>query len=176
MNDFYPLPGNPDPPAENGTTIEQLNDVLIRIGNGTTLQEMLGIPVEVMRGIYAHGYRLYQDGRYDDARLFFEFLCTHDMYNADYLLGLAAIHQQQKDYVKAISLYRLAFDLDGHCYRAMLYAGQCNLFLKERDNARICFGIVEHGNASDALKRQARAYLSGMPATDHSTTEGSAHV
>lgn len=165
MNDLYPLPGNTDPIPEERIQIDDINAVLTSIANGATLKDLYGIPDSVMQATYAHGFRLYQNGRYDDAKVFFEFLCAHDMYNADYLVGLGAVHQQTREYQKAIELYSLSFDLDSNNYRAMLYAGQCKLFLKDRETARVCFAIVEHGNADEALKKQARAYLSGMAVT-----------
>ncbi len=165
MNDLYPLPGNTDPLPEERIKLDDVNAVLTSIADGATLKDLYGIPDSVMQATYAHGFRLYQNGRYDDAKVFFEFLCAHDMYNADYLLGLGAVHQQTREYQKAIQLYSLSFDLDSTNYRAMLYAGQCRLFLKDREAARVCFAIVEHGNADSALKKQAHAYLSGMTST-----------
>ncbi len=178
MNDLYPLPGNSDPLPEERIGLDDINAVLTSIANGATLKDLYGIPDSMMQATYAHGFRLYQSGRYDDAKLFFEFLCAHDMYNADYLLGLAAVHQQMKEYQKAIPLYSLSFDLDGTNHRAMLYAGQCKLFLKDREAARICFAIVAHGAADESLKKQAIAYLSGMTATPAqlSTTPESDHA
>lgn len=163
MNDLYPLPSNTDFLPGEALSAETVSNILTAAAKLPALRSSCEVPEHIMQSIYAHGYHLYQKGCIDDAKTFFEFLCIHDMFNADYLLGMAAIHQQKKDYPKAIQLYFMCFALDNKNYRTMLYAGQCHLHLKNREQARACFAKVDDGEAPDALKKQARAYLSVLP-------------
>src|SRR5579859_6956976 len=99
--------------AEGGNT--KMKDmavaVLEAVQGGATLKDLQGVSQELMDGIYAFAYRFYQQGRLDDAEVFFRFLCIYDFYNAEYALGLAAVCQMKKQYEKAIDLYALAYAL-----------------------------------------------------------------
>jgi len=173
MNDLYPLPGSTDDIQTDESANEYARSIINDMLNGAALKDLLGIPENIMQAIYAHAYDLYEKGRIDDAKVFFHFLCTHDMYNSDYSLGMGAVHQQEKDYEKASQMYALSFALDAKNVRAMLYAGQCNLFLKNKQEAAQCFTCVINSDATTALKTQAQAYLAALQI---SQTKGVAHA
>jgi len=162
MNDLYPLPGNTDEIPSDESTNEYARSIINDMLNGASLKDIYAIPENIMQAIYAHAYALYDKGRMEDAKVFFEFLCTHDMYNSDYCLGMGAVLQQEKDYEKASQMYALSFALDAKNVRAMLYAGQCNLFLKNKSEAAQCFACVVNSDAPAALKNQAQAYLEAL--------------
>ncbi len=173
MDDLYPLPGNTDDIATEESANEYARSIINDMLNGASLKDIYGIPENIMQAIYAHAYDLYEKGRIDDAKVFFQFLCTHDMYNSDYSLGMGAVHQQEKDYQKAGQMYALSFALDAKNVRAMLYAGQCNLFLKNKPEAAQCFTCVIDSEAPTALKTQARAYLAALQT---SQAKGAVHA
>ena len=165
MTQLYPMPCITDDDAEESTATEQSPDVFLgekfeAIMRGATLKEIYGISDQVMNAIYAHAYNFYQSGRNDDAKTFFQFLCAYDIYNADYVMGLAAVHQRQKDFLSAIQLYRLSYAIEPKNTRCMLYAGQCYLYLKDKVNAYSCFSIVAEHELTDSIKKQAQGYLS----------------
>ena len=162
MSSLYPLPTQSD--LADTQNAEMVWDAVM---NGATLKELQSIPDHLMDGIYAHAYDFFHKGRYDDAEVFFRFLCFYDMYNADYMLGLAAVYQQLKQYQKAADTYILAFAFAENDFRPMLHAGQCHLFLKSSDQARFCFSTIIDGAAPESLKAQAQAYLSAMKPTQH---------
>ncbi|MET5115717.1 tetratricopeptide repeat protein, partial [Burkholderia pseudomallei] len=64
--------------------------LLDAVQNGATLKDLHQVPPDLMDGIYAFAYRCYQQGRLDDAEVFFRFLCIYDFYKAEYAMGLAA--------------------------------------------------------------------------------------
>jgi type III secretion system low calcium response chaperone LcrH/SycD len=162
MEQLYPLPGNNEIADESSTDITMIGDIFRAVTNGVTLKEICGIPENVMQAIYAHAYDFYQRGRFDDARIFFEFLCAQDIYNADYAMGMAAVHHQKKDYLRALQMYTLSHVLNPENISAEFHSGQCALFLKDRQRAAACFTNVIESAAPAALKSQAQAYLSAI--------------
>lgn len=159
MEQLYPLPSYTDTANESGVDTAMIGDIFRAVTNGITLKEICGIPENVMQAIYAHAYDFYQRGRIDDARIFFEFLCVQDIYNADYAMGMAAVHHQKKDYRKALQMYTLSGALNPDNIGAEFHAGQCSLFLKDRQRAAACFTSVIESAAPAAMKKQAQAYL-----------------
>ena len=78
--------------------------------------------------VYSLACDYYDKGLIEQAEKIFRSLCLYDFNNINYLLGLAAVKQVQKQYQKAINLYSLAISLnedDASCY---FYIGQCYLF------------------------------------------------
>lgn len=164
MSQLYPLPSNNDEhdfdlPENAAINSELVDNILNVISSGTTLKEIYGISDQMMDAIYAHAYDLYQKGRLDEATIVFQFLYTHDIYNTTYVMGLAAIYQQKKNYAKAVEMYALSYDLDSKNALALLYAGQCHLFLKDQEQAKRCFSDFLESDGKDVFKKQARAYL-----------------
>jgi type III secretion system low calcium response chaperone LcrH/SycD len=164
MSKLYPLPANgdeeePEMSEQNGLTAETINTMIAMISQGLSLKEVYGISDRIMNTIYAHGYEFYQTRRFDEAQTIFQFLYTHDIYNTDYMMGLAAVYQQKKNHAKAINLYALAYELDNKNGLALLYSGQCYLFLNEKEKALHCFAEFLDTDAKDGFKKQARTYL-----------------
>lgn len=145
--------------ASKSTKLETMSSILSTIVGGATLKDIQGVPESVMEGIYAHAYEFYQFSRFDDAEVFFRFLCLYDKHNAEYLMGLGATLQQKKQYQNAIDFYELAFSLAKNDYRAKLHAGQCYLFVRNRQQAVESFSVILESDAPARIKAQAQAYL-----------------
>lgn len=160
MNMTYPKPNMSDKDEAEVRVEDQVSQMFDGIQNGATLREVYGIPDDVMEVIYAHAYDFYQKGRMDDAKLFFRFLCTHDMYNARYALGLGAVYHRRKEYAKATQMYSIAYAIEPEHAGTMFYAGQCHLHLKNKEEAIKCFSNVKGDSVSEAIKKQADGYLS----------------
>jgi len=167
MSQLYPLPCNDDDQEIDELQNDTLNEALVAnilnsVTTGITLKEMYGISDQMMDALYAHAYDFYHKGKLDDALFIFQFLYTHDMYNATYVMGLAAIHQQKRNYAKAVEMYVLAYELDNKKSLALLYAGQCHLFLKDKEQAKFLFSEFLNSGAQENFKKQARAYLDAL--------------
>lgn len=141
---------------------EVTESLLKAMRTGMTIKDVQGVSQATMDGIYRFAYDFYQQGRLDDAEIFFRFLCIYDFYNADYAMGLAAVCQLKKNYVKAIDLYALAFALAKGDYRPMFYTGQCQLMLGKAAIARECFRNVIEYSSDERLKQMAASYLDGL--------------
>lgn len=104
-------------------------------------------------------YDLYQKRKLDEAEAYFRFLYVYDFQNPDCVLGLAAIYQLRKQYIKAVNLYAIAFALARDDYRAVLFSGLCQLALDNIAQARQCFQLVCDKSNDNRLKTRAAAYL-----------------
>ncbi|AOZ52601.1 type III secretion system translocator chaperone SicA [Chromobacterium vaccinii] len=129
------------------------------VSEGATLQDVHGIPQDLMDGLYAHAYDFYNKGRLDDAETFFRFLCIYDFYNPDYIIGLAAVFQLKKQFQKAADLYAVAFALGKSDYRPVFFTGQCQLFMRKAAKAKQCFELVLERSDDEALRVKAQVYL-----------------
>lgn len=148
--------------VEAEAVMEEVFDALTQ---GATLKDLRGIPDDLMEGLYSYAYDFYQKGRLDEAEALFRFLYLYDFYNADYVMGLAAVYQLRKAFQQAADLYAVAFALSRNDYRPMFQAGQCQLSLKKPYKARQCFEIVVGNSDDQELKARARAYLEGLAIT-----------
>ncbi|MEB5957518.1 type III secretion system translocator chaperone SicA [Escherichia coli] len=136
------------------------DNLLDAIQNGATLKDIHQVSNDTMQGVYQLAYDFYYHGKLDDAESLFRFLCIYDFYNPEYAMGLAAVYQLKKNYAKAIDFYALAYSLSKDDYRPMLYAGQCNLMLRQTVQARRCFDIVINRCSDSVLSEKAKVYLS----------------
>lgn len=145
-------------------------EVMQAVLDGTPLKELRGISAEQMDDLYAFAYEFYEQGRLDDAETFFHFLCIYDFYNAQYWMGLAAVHQLKRNYQKAVDLYTVAFAQGKNDYRPMLYVGQCQLALGKAGKAKLCFEHVIERVEDQGMREQAQAYLDALSnvEADHS--------
>ncbi|WP_338806813.1 type III secretion system translocator chaperone SicA [Pseudomonas chlororaphis] len=137
-------------------------EVMQAVIDGTSLMDLRGVSGEQMDDLYAFAYEFYEQGRLDDAEKFFHFLCIYDFHNAQYWMGLAAVHQLKQNYQKAVDLYAVAFAQGKQDYRPMLYAGQCQLALGKAGKAKLCFEYVIERVQEQGLREQAQAYLDAM--------------
>ncbi|AZC90109.1 type III secretion system translocator chaperone SicA [Pseudomonas carnis] len=130
--------------------------------DGTPLKDLRGVSNEQMDSLYAFAHDFYEQGRLDDAEKFFHFLCIYDFYNAQYWMGLAAVHQLKQNYQKAVDLYAVAFAQGKQDYRPMLYTGQCQLALGKAGKAKLCFEYVIEHVQELGMREQAQAYLDAL--------------
>ena len=145
--------------------------VMQAVFDGTPLKDVRGVSSEQMDSLYAFAYEFYEQGRLDDAERFFHFLCIYDFYNAQYWMGLAAVHQLKQNHQKAIDLYAVAFAQGKNDYRPMLYTGQCQLALGRAGKAKLCFEYVMERVQEPGLREQAQAYLAALSDVEADHTE-----
>lgn len=144
---------------------DSLEVILEAVGEGATLKEIHGISDGEMDELYGLAYDFYHQGRLDEAKKFFRFLCIYDFYCSDYLMGLAAVYQLKKAYQKAADLYAVAFAQGNGDYRPMLYSGQCQLAMGKSGKARQCFGAVIKHSKNESIRKIADAYIKAIQKT-----------
>jgi type III secretion system low calcium response chaperone LcrH/SycD len=68
-------------------------------------KQALGFTPQIMEVIYQHGYHLFQNGKYQDALLIFNFLRQLDITQIKYSFAIAACHHYSKEYLDAAANY-----------------------------------------------------------------------
>lgn len=110
--------------------------------------------------VYSLACDYYDKGLIEQAEKIFRSLCLYDFSNINYLLGLAAVKQVQKQYQKAINLYSLAINLDGDNASSYFYIGQCYLFSGEEELAVNSFRQCVSMKCTDNEREQSLGYIS----------------
>lgn len=110
--------------------------------------------------VYSLACDYYDKGLIEQAEKIFRSLCLYDFSNVNYLLGLAAVKQVQKQYNKAINLYSLAIGLDESNASAWFYIGQSYLFSGDKDLAITSFRQCISMACSDNEREQSLGYIS----------------
>lgn len=80
--------------------------------DGMAPKTALQLSDDVMEGIYAHAYNMYNRGLYQEASHIFRLLIILDATEPKYLMGLAACLHMQKQYESATAMYMLCSATD----------------------------------------------------------------
>lgn len=110
--------------------------------------------------VYSLACDYYDKGLIEQAEKIFRSLCLYNFSNINYLLGLAAVKQVQKQYQKAINLYSLAINLDRDNASSYFYIGQCYLFSGEERLALNSFRQCASMKCTDNEREQSLGYIS----------------
>lgn len=139
--------------------VEQMAAMLMEyVQEGVTLKDIEGVSDETMEEMYACAYYFYQEKRLDEAESLFKMLCMYDLNNADYVIGLGAVHQIKKNYQKACDFYALAYVMADNDYSPVLYGGQCHLLQGNIGKALQCFDMVIQKSSDEKLILKAKIY------------------
>lgn len=124
-------------------------------------KDAMGITGEMLEGIYSFGYRLYNNGKYNEAAPVFRLLVLLDPGQAKYLMGLAACFHMCKEYRNAATTYSLCSLIDLEDPLPYYHASDCYLQLGEQDMALKCLeiSIMKMENRSEYAVLQERAKL-----------------
>lgn len=88
-------------------------------------KDAMGLPDEMLEGIYSQAYNMYNTGKYDEASVIFRLLLLLDPLESKYGLGLAAAAQMMKDYQLAFTMYNMVFVTDPENPLAHYHAADC---------------------------------------------------
>lgn len=75
-------------------------------------KDALGFTSQMMEVIYQHGYNLFQNGKYKDALIIFNFLRQLDFSDTRYTFAIAACYQYSKQYLDAAANYSIYKSMD----------------------------------------------------------------
>lgn len=101
----YPLPTEEE-------TKQALMNILQGLGNGLTLQQILGLSDLLLEEIYTIAYSFYSQGKYNEAVGLFQILTASKPQCYKYILGLSSCYHQLKMYDEAAFGFFLAFDAE----------------------------------------------------------------
>ena len=146
---------------ENG--LENVTSQLLEyVHKGINLKDIEGVSDEKMDEMYACAYHFYQERKLDEAESLFKLLCMYDLSNANYVIGLGAVHQFRKNYQKACDFYALAYVMADDNFLPMMYGGQCQLLMGNPGRALQCFDTVVKKSSDKNLVAKAQLYMKAI--------------
>jgi len=98
---------------------------------GVAPKDALGLTSAQMEGIYSQAYRLFNNGKYGEAKGLFRILVALDTLEPKYTMGLAACLHMQKEYELAIVMYLMSARQDPKNPIPMYHASDC--FVKREE-------------------------------------------
>ncbi len=99
------------------------------------LAEGLEMSAASKEEIYALAYRLYENGKYDEAGQLFRLLTFADLTASKHWMGLGAAYQMLKEYEEAAAAYAAAALTDANNPYAPLHGAECLLELGKWEGA-----------------------------------------
>jgi type III secretion system low calcium response chaperone LcrH/SycD len=113
---------------------KKFNDMLM---NDFVPQNALGLSDAMIEGMYGQAYRLYNSGKYAQARETFKFLVMVNSTEPKYLMGLGACYHMLKQYEGAIQTYMICGMLDPNNPVPHYHMSDCSIQLKDLGGAII---------------------------------------
>jgi type III secretion system low calcium response chaperone LcrH/SycD len=114
------------------------------------MTEQTRISHQEAKSLYALGFGLYEQARYTDAGIVFLYLMLHAAPEARHYMGLAACHQAEKEFARALQLYQACILLDPVGPHAHFHSGECLLHLGRKEEALQALGrAASHCQGSD---------------------------
>lgn len=101
----YPVPTEEE-------TAQALKNILEGLGNGLSLQQILGLSDLLLEEIYTVAYSFYSQGKYNEAVGLFQILAASKPQCYKYMLGVSSCYHQLKLYNEAAFGFFLAFDVE----------------------------------------------------------------
>jgi type III secretion system low calcium response chaperone LcrH/SycD len=129
---------------------------------GMPPKDALGINNNILEGIYAQAYRLYNTGKYIEATHLFRMLIMINATEPKYILGLAACFHMLKEYKNAIQTYTMCTLLDPQNPLPHYHSSDCFIQMKDYVSAMICLemAIKRAGERPEYAKMKERALMS----------------
>lgn len=85
--------------------------------------------------LYESGYHYYQNGKYQEALCYFNFLCDLNPLSFRYMFAMAACYQKMENYLQAYDYYLMCTYLDEENPLPYFHLFGCCIEQKEYDNA-----------------------------------------
>lgn len=137
----------------------------------------IGVPTpragQDYEALYALGYNLYGQGRYDEARKVFDYLVLHNQFETRFIIGLGAALQMLQRYDEAITTFGAAALLDFDDPVPVLHSCECLLALGRTEEAADGLESVLEDcppGRNDGVRAKAMGLLALMPTASHDTT------
>lgn len=114
------------------------------LGNGHTLGQLMGTTLESREALYQLAYRLYGQGKYEEAQRMFAVLLLHDHTDRRFYLAYGACAHMLKRHAVALRYYGMASLLNLTDPQPLIHMAECQLVLGDRGKAR---QVLDYGLA-----------------------------
>lgn len=135
---------------------------------GGTLAQALGLGDEECEALYAYGYTLYAQAKYEDAFKIFARLVTFDHMDSRYQMALASAMQMTRRYEAALQQYVIVTVMRVDDPAPVFHCAECLIALGRPEEARASLELVAEtlcgAGRHDAIKARAEALLGTLQA------------
>jgi type III secretion system low calcium response chaperone LcrH/SycD len=153
--------------AEKAEVMKKAEDSMISwttkmMKQGLSPKDAMGLSSQVLEGMYAQAYRLYNTGKYPEASHLFRTLIVMDPTQAKYVLGLAACFHMLKEYKNAIYTYTMSSVVEANNPVPYYHSSDCFIQMKDYMSALVCLklAIKYAGERPEYAKLKERAAMS----------------
>lgn len=131
------------------------------VGPGFPPKDAMGLSDQMIEGIYAQAYQLYNTGKYKEASQLFRLLIMLNGAEFKYALGMAACYHMAKDYEAAVTLYTTCGLLDPNNPIPHYHASDCYLQMNDKVSALIALemAVKRSGAKSEFTQLKDRALM-----------------
>ena len=125
------------------TQTNNMQETLKKISTkGISAKQAMGLTDEMVEGIYGQAYRLFNNGKYNDADQLFRLLLMINPTEGKYTMGLAACLHMQKDYKAAADVYAIVGIIDPQNPVPFYHAADCFMQLHDAMSAIIALEMA----------------------------------
>lgn len=144
---------------EQAKKLEQFASKII--GQGVTPKDAMGLDDQMVEGIYAQAYRLYNTGKYKEACQLFRLLIMLNGAEPKYSLGLAACYHMAKDYESAVAAYTSCGMIDPNNPIPHYHASDCYMQMGDKVSALIALemAVKRSGDKPEFSQLKDRALM-----------------
>lgn len=131
------------------------------VGEGVSPRDAMGLNDQMIEGIYAQAYRLYNTGKYKEASQLFRLLIMLNGAEPKYSLGLAACFHMAKDYSTAAEVYTTCAMIDPTNPIPHYHASDCYIQLGDKISALIALemAVKRSGTKEEYSQLKDRALM-----------------
>lgn len=139
--------------------LEQITSKVV--GQGVPPKDAMGLSDQMVEGIYAQAYQLYNTGKYKEASQLFRLLIMLNGAESKYSLGLAACYHMAKDYDAAVTVYTTCGMLDPNNPIPHYHASDCYLQMNDKVSAMIALemAVKRSGSKPEFTQLKDRALM-----------------
>lgn len=131
------------------------------VGPGVSPKDTMGLSDQMVEGIYAQAYRMYNSGKYKEASQLFRLLIMLNGAEPKYSLGLAACFHMVKEYETAAEAYTTCGMIDPNNPIPHYHASDCYLQMGDKVSAMIALemAVKRSGSKPEFSQLKDRALM-----------------
>jgi type III secretion system low calcium response chaperone LcrH/SycD len=113
------------------------------LASGASLKDIRGLSDQDLETVYAVGFNLYNQGKYEQAEPMFEYGCLYANTEARYWMALGNCRQMLKKYQAAIDAFGFAYLFDSDNPWPVVQTAVCYLALGDKGQAKESLDLAD---------------------------------
>lgn len=132
------------------------------LASGGGLKDLRGLTDADVETIYAIGFNLYKQAKYEQAEPLFQFACLYAHNDPRYWLALGNCRQMAKNYKGAVDAYGFSYLLNSDDPWPVIQTAICYLALQDKGNAADALTLAEKTLDQGKPDATARERIAGL--------------